>query len=477
MKFHITPNDPCYCGSGNKYKYCCKDNPKPNAEFLKEYYVQWQTSRAVNRQLEAQFSELEPATLLSLFDQALGNPFLDDHEVKELVERLGGKEYLFLFSMRIFKMGFYSKVKVSGARRNGARIFKAYENAEKSLGDQESKYAQRIAATPFSFFQILRLDPPGILVELRDVFNDREIKVVDRSISRSAQIGTIIGGRAVPYRDDLYVLETPTQHVISASSEALLVDMTRWWIAEIQSAPSDDFDQCFHEEPPLPEYLVMAVLHPQFFPKIRNTAGHDLVFIDAKFSIGDRDEVEAELESWRNLEKIKGGRGKSEFVWSDKEGTLLGNIVVKASELHFTTNSAERYKKLEKKIKAIGGVKFLKKTEESVGHAMKKRGAGRAEAKEGSRAEIEITPEIRQAVHEQMRKKYATWPDEPLPALDGHTAREMVKSESGRRRVTLLLAEMQGRNSAVPAEHAMYGFSLKFIADELGIELPQQYWD
>ena len=63
---------------------------------------------------------------------------------------------------------------------------------------------------------------------------------------------------------------------------------------------------------------------------------------------------------------------------------------------------------------------------------------------------------------------YAGWPDTPLPALDGKTPREAVKSHAGRRAVEDLLrfmenAEERERRSGHPA------FDFKPIRSILGL--------
>jgi hypothetical protein len=40
-------------------------------------------------------------------------------------------------------------------------------------------------------------------------------------------------------------------------------------------------------------------------------------------------------------------------------------------------------------------------------------------------------------------KHYATWPDDPLPALGGKTARQAVKTKSGRLAVLNLIRDME----------------------------------
>jgi hypothetical protein len=52
-------------------------------------------------------------------------------------------------------------------------------------------------------------------------------------------------------------------------------------------------------------------------------------------------------------------------------------------------------------------------------------------------------PEAEQLVLDMKRAHYADWPDHPLPALEGRTPREAIRTAEGRRAVDLLLKEME----------------------------------
>nr|VFJ60250.1 MAG: hypothetical protein BECKDK2373B_GA0170837_10912 [Candidatus Kentron sp. DK] len=62
---------------------------------------------------------------------------------------------------------------------------------------------------------------------------------------------------------------------------------------------------------------------------------------------------------------------------------------------------------------------------------------------------------------------YSAWPDQPLPALNGETPRKAVKTNMGRRQVTLLLKDFEKTEAQQP-ESARYDFS--GLRAELGIE-------
>ena len=68
--------------------------------------------------------------------------------------------------------------------------------------------------------------------------------------------------------------------------------------------------------------------------------------------------------------------------------------------------------------------------------------------------------------HELKRQHYADWPDHPLPALHGMTAREAVHTAGGRAAVDNLLKEMENHEQRAPGP----AFDFSDLRRELGLE-------
>ena len=69
-------------------------------------------------------------------------------------------------------------------------------------------------------------------------------------------------------------------------------------------------------------------------------------------------------------------------------------------------------------------------------------------------------------VHELKRRHYADWPEHPLPALDGMTPRQAVRTADGRAAVDNLLKEMENQEQRAPG--AAFDFSA--LRRALGLE-------
>ena len=83
-----------------------------------------------------------------------------------------------------------------------------------------------------------------------------------------------------------------------------------------------------------------------------------------------------------------------------------------------------------------------------------------------------IPPEVAADVIKQYKDRhYSKWPDEPLPALDGHTAREAAAKAKLRPRLVDLLKDMENHEArAARPDNPPYDFG--WIWKELGLERP-----
>jgi hypothetical protein len=79
------------------------------------------------------------------------------------------------------------------------------------------------------------------------------------------------------------------------------------------------------------------------------------------------------------------------------------------------------------------------------------------------------TEREREILLQMKAKHYATWPDDPLPALGGKTARQAVKSKSGRQAVLELIRDME-HHEAREAKSGQAAFDFTLLRKTLGLE-------
>jgi hypothetical protein len=83
---------------------------------------------------------------------------------------------------------------------------------------------------------------------------------------------------------------------------------------------------------------------------------------------------------------------------------------------------------------------------------------------------MDIPPEVvAEALDQRIRQLYADWADQPLPALDGRTPREAIKTQEGLERVKFLLHTYEHGEMQQAKQQHRAAVSYEFLWRELGI--------
>jgi len=75
-------------------------------------------------------------------------------------------------------------------------------------------------------------------------------------------------------------------------------------------------------------------------------------------------------------------------------------------------------------------------------------------------------PEVLELLRSVKAEHYASWADEPVPALGGQSPREMAKTKKGRERIELLLRQMEHHEQLVPPEER---FDFGALREDFGL--------
>jgi hypothetical protein len=73
----------------------------------------------------------------------------------------------------------------------------------------------------------------------------------------------------------------------------------------------------------------------------------------------------------------------------------------------------------------------------------------RASARSADDEELMQHPDVRAQLAEMQRRHYESWPDIPLPALNGRTPLDAVKDPDGREMVEALLSQFERDDAAM----------------------------
>lgn len=148
--------------------------------------------------------------------------------------------------------------------------------------------------------------------------------------------------------------------------------------------------------------------------------------------------------------------------------TLLGNIRIANQQLVLECNSRERLERGARMLSRIASQHLVHLRDEFTSQEELRRLAKVAPATEPK--ENRIPKEISdQVISRLIEKHYREWPDSHLPALEGRTPREAVRTARGRNQVIEVLKSMEnGEDRKRLAGESFYDFSR--LRAELGLE-------
>lgn len=179
-------NDPCYCGSGLKYKKCHmkSDQQKEREQRASKQAVQWLNRDLLTFARDERFSEA--------FAAALSHYWHDLYSF-ENAEEMSMDEALRFADWFAFDC----------IQADGSRLIEVYhaEKAEELSEVQRQVLESWLTAGASGAYELL--DYKGQVLHLRDFFTGEEVEVYEPSGHGDVQIGEVILARLVPVLDRL----------------------------------------------------------------------------------------------------------------------------------------------------------------------------------------------------------------------------------------------------------------------------------
>lgn len=220
---------------------------------------------------------------------------------------------------------------------------------------------------------------------------------------------------------------------------------------------------CWHDAV---EWLDMQAEQPL---ELRNTDGEPLLLVVDHYVLarGARPRVMAALAKLEGVEVEEGGHytflKEGNAMHADWENTVVGHAEVKGTRLRLETNSVERADTLRRRVEAACGELLTHRSRETTS-PMKL-----LEEMEGRPPPPmePPPPEMLEALKEFKARHYAAWPDSKLPALEGKSPRQAVHTQAGRHAVDVLLKELENAEAELPPEERM---DFSGLRRELGLE-------
>ncbi|MBI3208691.1 MAG: SEC-C domain-containing protein [Candidatus Solibacter usitatus] len=417
-------NDPCWCNSGKKYKKCHLESdersrqgpreevrPRPGSnefaglrkrlgDFLGEVVPEREMRRALTEFLGPEHEGEEHDSTVLLMDWLL-------HDwVPPVLGRTVMQEFLV---------------------RRGAR-----------LTEREREMLQAWSRSFVGFYEVQKLTE-GVGITLKDLIFGETFFVHDVSMS------TVLA----PW-DGLLARVVPGERGTELAGVGLTVprhsiEPLRSWMEEDRAETGlswreylkGNWGRVRRQAAEIADRWLQSL-------QLTNTDGEELLFSKSVYGMTDEAAVVEALRSCPGLQKESGAKQTDEnFVWLNQKKTLMANIRIGGGELVLECNSRERVERGKLLLLSVAGdlLRHLR-DEFTTQKELKARAAvaPRGVPKRGG----EIPKEVRdQVMTRYMEQHYAGWPDIELPALDGKTPREAVRTAKGRAQVIAVLKDFE----------------------------------
>jgi hypothetical protein len=336
------------------------------------------------------------------------------------------------------------------------------------------RYLEGCLAAPFSFHEIVRVEPGhGFLA--RDVLTGEEREVVEHSASRTMLPGDVLFGQLVT-TDGITLMEACSPHTIPPGEKLGLIDL-RERIAGDRSPPSVEALRDWDIELRQAYLGRMEARRNPPAPHLHNTDGEPLAFHHLSFEVPSAqaafealhhlalDETESELLESAELDP-EGRLQRVSFAWKaagnpvhrGMGSTVLGHLEIDGDRLAASVNSAGRAARLRAIVESkCPDARHTGTEVETLEEALARREGGEEDPDVGETASFAAHPEVQERIREMTAAHYEAWIHEEIPALGGLSPMDAVRERSGREKVEALIAEIErhGRRMEPPLDEAV----------------------
>ncbi|MEO0092227.1 MAG: SEC-C metal-binding domain-containing protein [candidate division WOR-3 bacterium] len=435
-------NDPCPCGSGKKYKKCCMIKSSVGYgpdEFLKSKIIQ-------------DLREFSETHYQDAIDEAYDifwdvfDPFeLDDDSMLNFCE-INFKEW-FVYDYVLDE-------------NTGATIIDNFLKQNKNLVQDEINVLKIMKNAYISLYEVQEVFPEqGML--LKDVFSNEEYMVRERLATRSVQKWDIFATRLL-YLDEKYIMSGCVYPYPLHLKENIIAYINHCYQDYKKDFPTSTFKEFLKNCSNIFNYLWCYIIKNLPKPILVTTDKEPFVFSKAIYTLTNKKSVIDKLTKAQELEKVE----DNEFLWLNEKDTILAKIEVKDNELILECNSKERFERAKKIInKYLANLITHQSDEYKDPYEMLK-----------SMKDLPLEQPVRTMPKEVEQKLYSTfmqqhyekWLTESIPALDGKTPLEAVKTEEGKAKVIELLKRIEHDQEANKREGRPY-IEIRWLWERLNI--------
>lgn len=483
----ISRNAACPCGSGRKYKRCCgRDAParSPGSGA-------WQQLRAAEARLATKIWDWATEVYgPEIFDAAWYEfRWCEEDEPLES-DSPDFRSYFGPWALFDWTPGIEGEEDDDDTWPARPLSVEFLDSHPDRLDALERRLLETACSRPFSFHQVLRVEPDHGL-ELRDLLNGETRYVSERNATQSLNRGEILFARTVEI-DGTAILLGCAPFAIPPTYASRLLDLRDELAGGDSGGMTIAYMRALEFELRSVYFEIEAQLLDPVLPELRNTDGDPFKLIEQYYALHCSPQHAFEklnvlavghtaADLLADAERDAEGQLLSvEIPWLAKankqnehwQNTILGRVVIDRDVLTIEVNSRRRASRIRKRVenRLSGEVSFQREevaSAEELIDAAHSAGSDSAGSAAGDElGTIESDPAMREITERMRREHWERWLDLEVPALDGMTPREAACDPHGRERLEALLLEFEWRSARSPNGLAP---DLEALRRELGI--------
>lgn len=362
---------------------------------------------------------------------------------------------------------------------------------DQNLTTDQKNYLHECCQTGLSFYEVLNVEK-GKSINLKNLLTGSIQLVYEKLATENIRAGDILFGQVICV-DGIGILEACAPIIIPPQFAIDLIDLKK--LLKKKNKVIDE-KVLIQNYLPILEYYRMIyneMRHPR--PKIlSNSDGHLLVphkmifeiedsnlVFDALHSLDFADSRE-DLLSDAKLNKSNGQIELVEFPWLKKSvknktmggHTVNGHIKIENQKMTVEVNSKERAKKfqteLKKRLKEGWKLKatLIEPLEAKINKKNTQDKSNNQSKLSEESNELMNHPEVKAHLEKMMKNHWDNWIYNPIPALDGKSPIEALKSKIGKEKLRALLNQFE-RNAERNPMVGQTVETIKDIREKLGI--------
>ncbi len=453
-------NDPCPCGSGKKYKKCCLQKETPDFRDLDYRRLSKAYNRLMDRLIDLVPRVFGPGAGVLALEEFFLWPEPDDapsDETVALCDPVFAPWYVFHW---VYDPEDDEEESLPGPPGRTAAELYAEEKGDR-IDPLERSIIASFNRRPYTFLEVLAVEP-GRGLTVKDVLTGADMEVKERAATEYVRVGDLMYGVAAEVNDVGMLVGVGTT-LIPPSRKPQVIDLRKDMRRSGRAVDEAVLGDWQEEIRDLFLYIQKS-LHT--LPQLANTDGDPLEFHRLDYEIASADEAFEGLWNLcvtRGYEEIrddaekdpKGWIKRAEVIW-DREGhksssglsnTLLGRIRIHDQRMTVEVNSAQRSRTIQEEITARLGegarlrTDAIQSTAPMLEQAMREGPPSGKASREHE--ELVQNPEVQKRLLDMLAAHWESWIHESLPALEGLTPEEAVKTPDGREAVEALLLDME----------------------------------